>query len=108
MHYIYFDMSPTIFSSNMMLIQECIFSGKIIIMTYEVGFLIHFILYIWVDQLLTFCKCVFFFNHNPIVIQSILNARSEPGVDSYRESEIIVLTSNWQLKQESNVYVESN
>lgn len=33
---------------------------------------------------------------------------SEPGVDSSHESEITVLTSNWQLKQESNVYVESN
>lgn len=30
------------------------------------------------------------------------------GVDSYYESEITLLTSNWQLKQDFNAYVESN
>lgn len=57
-----FEMSATIFSSNIIVIQAFIISLHIIILTNEVDFLIHFIFSILVYELLIY-KYVFFFHH---------------------------------------------
>lgn len=60
MYSFYFEMLPSISSSSMIFIQ----TFQIIILVYEVDFLIHIIYSILVYQLLIFQTYTFFFHHD--------------------------------------------